>query len=90
MSLGDFNQDGSADVAVLSTTRSSITTLLSNRDGTFSSIQETLLGTIPYAMAVGKFDADNRDDVFLTSRTADRVLRLLGNGDGIVCNCDTH
>src|SRR5437773_1474785 len=93
VALGDFNGDGSSDLAVAYRDRVSV--LLGNGDGTFLTAIKSGVGTNLVSIAAGDFNGDGRADLAVAdagtfaSRTSPPtyngdggVLVLLGNGDG--------
>ena len=82
ITAGDFNGDGIPDLAVANTTSSTVTILLGNGDGTFTSFATLETGAGPDSIAVGDFNRDGRLDVVVASSTSGGVNVLLGNGDG--------
>jgi hypothetical protein len=90
--VGDFNEDGIPDVAVVNGGDDTITVLLGKGDGTFNA----LTPTAPFAqspcavvtkqsncaIAVGDFDHDGHADLAVTSGDDYTVSVLKGNGQG--------
>jgi hypothetical protein len=90
--VGDFNEDGKPDLAVVNAGDDTVSVLLGNGDGTFS-LFATLpaIGTAPCAsttiqsncaIVVGDFDHDGHADLALTSGNDGTVTILKGNGQG--------
>jgi FG-GAP-like repeat len=80
--LGDFNNDGKLDIAVLETseTCACVSVLLGNGDGTFQ--EPAIVTELPgggEALAAGHFTSSKNLDLAVSSRS---VQILLGNGDG--------
>ena len=76
--LGDFNGDGSLDVAVVGGT-DRVQVLLGNGDGTFSLPKSYQAGISPHAIAAADFNGDGTLDLAVATPN---VSILLGNGDG--------
>ncbi len=90
--VGDFNEDGKPDLAVVNAGDDTISILLGNGDGTFT-LFATLpaIGTAPCAstaiqsncaIVVGDFNDDGHADLAATSGNDDTVTILEGNGQG--------
>jgi hypothetical protein len=95
VAVADFNGDGKPDLAVvnlgpLSTSRSSLSVLLGNGDGSFQpAVTTDVLNNGPglgvaLSLAVGDFNGDGRTDVALNTlgSASSAVEVLLGKGDG--------
>ncbi len=92
--IGDFNGDGTTDIAVLNTGDDTVSVLLGRPDGTFAPQVTYGTGKGPLAIAVGDFDGDGNLDLAVTvgdckanmvgGPTCDvRIVGvLMGNGDG--------
>jgi Big-like domain-containing protein/VCBS repeat protein len=94
ISVGDFNLDGAADLAVANTgTQDSVSILLGNGDGSFqTAVVYSSGGAFAKAVAVGDFNGDGAPDLAVVNGCATyynldcsqsgSVGVLLGNGDG--------
>ncbi|HEY6376298.1 MAG TPA: Ig-like domain repeat protein [Edaphobacter sp.] len=84
VAVGDFNGDGHADLAVVNTDSGTVTILLGNGSGGFSSApgSPVAVGTNPYLVAVGDFNGDGNADLAVTNFTSNNVSILLGDGSG--------
>jgi hypothetical protein len=84
VAVGDFNSDGTLDLAVANFNDGTVTILLGNGDGTF--IQATnspaTVGGGPLSLAVGDFNGDGIADLAVANVKDNTVSILLGNGNG--------
>ncbi len=83
IAVGDFNGDGSLDLAVaglLGTTQVSV--LIGNGDGTFQPAVNYAVGNQPRSVAVGDFNNDGKVDLVTANALSNNVSVLLGNGNG--------
>ena len=82
LEVGDFNQDGKRDLAVLNRTSEDVSVLLGVGDGTFSPANSFLAGPVPWELNGGDFNGDSRLDLAIMSSSSRRVTVILGNGTG--------
>ncbi len=85
--VGDFNGDGRPDLVVANSnipfsTRSTVSILLGNANGTFQGGVSYPVGIRPLSVAVGDFNADGRPDLAVANSGSANVSILLGNGGG--------
>ncbi|MGC1871572.1 MAG: FG-GAP-like repeat-containing protein [Acidobacteriaceae bacterium] len=80
IAVGDFNNDGIADIAVSYST--GVTVLLGSENGTFSSGGGVGVGTNLSAITVGYFNGSKDADLAVTDQTGAKVYILTGNGSG--------
>lgn len=79
----DFNGDGIPDLAIPSYNASTITILLGNGDGTFTTVSSSpTVGTSPTAIVAADFNRDGRIDLAVASGVTNSLTILLGNGNG--------
>ena len=86
IAVSDFNGDGFADMAVVSTEAHSVLITLGHGDGTFggsqASVHSYLLISSPVAIAVGHFNNDAKPDLVIVNQGANKVSVLLNTGGG--------
>lgn len=78
----DFNADGNFDLAVVNHTDDTVSILLGNGDGTFTSKGTLATGQGPVAALVADFNGDGIPDLAVVNQTDNTVSVFLGNGDG--------
>ena len=83
VAVGDFNGDGKEDLAVTNTSSNSVSILLGDGLGSFTTTHLPI-GFEPYSVAVGDFNRDGKQDLAVTNRSGanNQVSVLLGNGTG--------
>jgi hypothetical protein len=81
--LGDFNGDGSLDIATANDgTANSVSVLLNNGDGTFQAPKTYSAGSSPVQIVTADFNGDGIPDLAVANLDSSNVTILLGNGDG--------
>ena len=66
MAHGDFNGDGNVDLAVGNSSDGTLTILLGDGKGSFTSVPASFAGYFPQGLAVGDFDGDGIPDLAVT------------------------
>jgi hypothetical protein len=81
---GDFNHDGTLDLAVANSSANTISVLLGNGNGSFASAAHSpfATGTNPIAIAAGDFNGDGKLDLAAANQTSSNLTILLGDGAG--------
>ena len=81
--VGDLNNDGRSDIAVVNTGTSNVAIFL-GYNGSFTSPQtySTRDPSNPYSVAVGDFNTDGRLDMVVANYWSGSIDIFLGNGDG--------
>src|SRR5262249_38078220 len=69
--IGDFNQDGSPDLAVVNNVTGDVTVLLGNGDGDFRTAQTISVGGRPGSLRIGDFNGDNQEDLAVSNEAFD-------------------
>jgi hypothetical protein len=90
MMEGDFNRDGTADVIIANSSSKSLSILIGNADGTFSTAIDYPLvmpaypsGVTPTRIAIGDFNNDTYPDIAVTSfNSYNGLFILLNDGYG--------
>lgn len=78
----DFTTSGNFDLAVANHADNTVSILLGNGDGTFSTAGTLATGTGPVAEATADFNDDGIPDLAVVNQTDNTVSIFLGNGDG--------
>jgi hypothetical protein len=79
---GDFNRDGTPDLAVTDEQAGTVTILLGVGGGQFAFGATLNTGLIPTQIVTGDFNHDGNLDLAVALSQADAVAVFLGNGDG--------
>ena len=82
VSVGDFNGDGHADLAVANEGTDTVTILLGDGTGHFTPEPAIAVGSHPRLVAVGDFNGDGFADLAVANSGDGTVSILLGNGSG--------
>ncbi len=78
----DFNGDGKLDLAVANSGSNTVSVLLGNGDGTFTTKSTPAAGAGANWVVAGDFNEDGILDLAISDLNANTVSVLLGNGDG--------
>jgi len=79
---GDFNNDGKLDLAVTNYGDNTVSILLGNGDGTFTTASTIPVGSKPIGITIGDYNGDGIPDLAVANSGSDTITILLGNGDG--------
>ena len=84
LAVGDFNGDGTPDLAIANTGTNNVTVLLGNGAGGFTAAPGSPIpvGADPFSVAVGDFNRDGNPDLAIANANDYNVTVLLGNGAG--------
>lgn len=82
VSLGEFNQDGNADLVIANSASRTVTILSGDGEGSFHQSQEMYVGQAPAAVLTADFNGDGRSDIAVALKGENSVAIILGNGDG--------
>jgi hypothetical protein len=83
LTTGDFNGDGSLDLAVANVNSSDVSVLLGNGNGTFKNQVRFGTGINPSGIVAGDFNHDGHLDLATSDLTSNDVAVLLGMGNGM-------
>ena len=78
----DFNRDGKADVAALSSRQANVTVILGNGDGTFGARASYRVGGDPWEVATADLNRDGSLDILATTGLPDELRILYGTATG--------
>jgi hypothetical protein len=87
VAVGDFDDDGTPDLAVANLGSNTVSVLLGNGNGSFQAPRSYAAGSKPQSVAAGDFNGDGVPDLAVANAgsypyTDGSVSVLLGNGDG--------
>jgi uncharacterized protein (TIGR03437 family) len=84
VAVADFNRDGKPDLAVANATSNSVTVLLGNGSGGFTTAPGGPLpvGASPESVTVADFNADGKPDLAIANAMSLTITVLLGTGTG--------
>jgi hypothetical protein len=82
MTVGNWNGDGKADIAVVNYLSNTMSILLGNGDGTFQTAVTYPVGSNPASIGDGDFNGDGIPDLAVANLASSNVSVLLGNGNG--------
>jgi hypothetical protein len=78
---GDFNRDGSADLAVVNKGSNNVSILL-NQGGVFSVAGTYSVGSAPNTIVAADYNKDGKIDLAVTNQNSNTFTLMRGNGDG--------
>jgi len=82
VAVGDFNGDGKLDLAVANQDANTVSILLGDGTGNFTTASSPATGSYPYSVAVGDFNGDGKLDLAVVNTDSNTVSILLGDGTG--------
>lgn len=82
VAVGDFNGDGSPDLAVIDSSRVGVEVRLNNGDGTFAAPVYYMVEDSPARVVTGDFNQDGNLDLAVTDFASNKIDVLLGTGSG--------
>src|SRR6478672_12270242 len=82
VAVGDFNRDGTQDLAVANGSASDVSILLGTGTGAVGAATNFAAGTHPYSVAIGDFNRDGNQDLAVANNGSANVSILLGTGSG--------
>jgi len=78
----DVNNDGYLDIVTSSNSLHALTTLVNNKDKTFTSLRDFASGNFPKFVVAADFTGDGFEDIAVSNSTDDQISVSLGKGDG--------
>lgn len=86
LATGDFDTNGSVDLAVVNQGDNTVSLFLNNRDATFaaSPVSPLRTGTTPTAIAAGDFDGNGREDLVVTNAGTGTASVYLNAASGVL------
>jgi len=82
VAVGDFNGDGTPDLAVANGDSTTVSILLGTGTGSFGAASNFTAGTSPASVAVADFNGDGTPDLAVANAGSRNVSILLGTGIG--------
>ncbi len=82
VAVGDFNNDGIADLAVIDNANNVVSVFLGDGAGNFGTQGNFPVGNSPTSLAVADLNGDGKFDIVVTNQNDDQVGVLLGDGTG--------
>ncbi|MEK6284843.1 MAG: VCBS repeat-containing protein, partial [Acidobacteriota bacterium] len=82
VAVGDFNGDGTLDLAVANANSATVSILLGTGTGSFGVKTDFGTGNNPLSVAVGDFNGNGKLDLAVTNINSNTVSILLGTGTG--------
>ncbi|NER35151.1 MAG: DUF4347 domain-containing protein [Oscillatoria sp. SIO1A7] len=82
VAVGDFNGDGSPDLATANSGSNNVSVLLGDGSGSFGTGTNFGAGSSPISVALGDFNGDGSSDLAVANLLSANVSVLLGDGSG--------
>lgn len=82
LSVGDFNNNGSPDIAISLQKRSQVFIYFNNGDGTFNPTPSIINTPSPWDITIGNFAGNGKRDLAILSSKTGNVSIFYGNGNG--------
>jgi Tol biopolymer transport system component len=79
---GDFDRNGSIDLAVVNSFSNSVTILLNFTGASFASVQHVTVGMLPRSISSGDFDRDGDLDLVVANEKSRSLTILRNDGSG--------
>lgn len=86
---GDYNGDGTVDLAISNNSGNRIDIYSNNGSAIFASLSNVAVGQRPYGATTNDFDGDGDLDIIVGDLTDDNAKVLLNNGSGTFTNTQT-
>jgi FG-GAP-like repeat/Abnormal spindle-like microcephaly-assoc'd, ASPM-SPD-2-Hydin len=90
LAVADFNADGRLDVAAANRTDNTVSVVLSNPDGTYSSKVDYAAGKAPVWIVSADLNGDHTPDLAVLNNQEDTISILIGKSDGTFQNQVTY
>ena len=84
VAVGDFNNDGKADICTANSGTNKVGVILGNGNGTFLTPTYYSVGVLPSSVAIGDFNGDGKADIAAANADSysNNVSVLIGSGNG--------
>ncbi|MFH1213656.1 MAG: FG-GAP-like repeat-containing protein [Candidatus Neomarinimicrobiota bacterium] len=89
VTAGDFNGDGSLDLAVSNSGSTTVSILINNGSGTFTQSSTPSVGSNPWSVTAGDFNGDGSLDLAVSNWNSTTVSILINNGSGTFTQSST-
>jgi hypothetical protein len=82
VSIGDVNNDGYADLAVVNKNDADVSVFINNGNGTFATKVDYATGTSPNSVSIGDVNNDGYADLAVSNQGSQSVSVFINDGDG--------
>jgi len=82
VAIGDFNNDGKQDLAVVNSSSNNVSIRLGDGSGNFTSVADVGVGNAPVSIGLGDFNSDGKLDIAVANNLDSSISVRLGNGNG--------